>query len=151
MPLPTAVNGAGNQQPGTGVFQSPTILWSNAAIKANQFQLLVAAPGPGFSLFPLQAMVEFIYGGTNIWSSNPTTFIQWNNSTTALTVAGSVGLWGQTHNVISSTGLSSTVDTQQDTIIENQPLTVKLSSPPTGNAAGDNTIKVSIVYTIVAI
>lgn len=124
--------------------QSVVATWSNADIKANTPLALVAAPGANKFIFVDDIIVRFNYGGTNAWTSSPSIFLTYGG------VAGGSLAVGWTnaftiYDLVDSTGLVPITPAN----LVNTALTFTLSAPPTGNAAGDNTVTVKVYYTVV--
>lgn len=131
-----------------------TVTLTSAQIKALRATpiTLVAAPGAGKSVFFLGAQLKSIYGGTNAFTGPQNLAIRYQNTTGTVvsTAITGTGFLDQTANEYQTVGISTSSTIAAATVVENQPLVIHNTGAAeiTGNAANDNTIKVTIQYAI---
>lgn len=113
---------------------------------------VVAAPGAGKSVFFIAAQLKSIYGGTNAFTNPQNLAIRYQN-TTGTIVSNTItaaGFLDQTASEYQVVGVSASSTIASLTVVENHALVIHNTgaSEITGNAAGDNTIKVTVTYAI---
>ena len=149
--LPTWQTGSG----GTGTFNCTTVTLTSAQVKALRATpiTVVAAQGAGVWIIPLMYAAKLIYGGTNAFSNG--------QSLGLFYASGSDGLF----NVV-NTGTQLNVTTDKNWFgpsvatvqaplpasVENQDLQIKNTggSEITGNAANNNTFKITVWWTSIS-
>jgi hypothetical protein len=134
--------------PGGGLLSTGSVTWSNAALKAGTALTLVASAGAGVVIVPVQAVYKFNYGGTNAFTSNPTADIGFGTTQgTSIKLNGpsSIGtFWMATANEYYLTTMNGITLTA--VAAENTAIYARLSAALTGNAAGNNTVTVQLIY-----
>lgn len=125
------------------------ITWTNAALKAGTSLLLLAAQGSGVIIVPVCISYKFIYGGTNVFTNSSNSQINYgtlyNTSTIASATLNNFTFWQASANqyFLENPGIG-TVFTA--TVAENTSVYATLFTALTGNAAGDNTAVVQMIY-----
>lgn len=131
-----------------------TITLTSAQVKALRATpiTVVAAPGANKSIFLIAAQLKSIYGGTNAFTGPQNLALRYQNGSGTIisnTITGA-GFLDQTANEYQIVGISASSTITAATVVENQPLVIHNTGAAeiTGNAAGDNTIKVTVTYAI---
>lgn len=142
--------------PGGGL-QTVTISLTNAQIKALDTTpiTILAAQGSGVVTIPVSISYKMIYGGTNAFiASGSTDFCYGTTAITNVIASNSDGsFWQSTStkyivNLDSSFGGSSGAATST---VENAAISISRTSAITGNAANNNTAKVTMLYYTISI
>lgn len=110
---------------------------------------VVAAQGAGKSILVTGLQLKFVYGGSNVFT-NPQDFtLQYKDGTGQIVASGTgAGFLDQAVNMYQTCDTSGAV--ALSTEVENNPIVIHNSggSEITGNAANDNTIVVTVLYTV---
>lgn len=118
---------------------------SNATLRTTDTTTIVAAPGAGFSILVDSVVVIMRYGGTNVWTNNPSINLLWGGG------SGIIPAFPWT-NAFTRLNESTNVSTSGNVSgFENQPFTFSLVSGLTGNAANDNTATVVVYYRLLTL
>lgn len=140
--------------------QMATLTLTNAQIKALRAtpQTLVAAPGAGKVIVPMACYVGLVYGGTNAFTAaaNDNLGLKYKDGTTASLMTGAVQAFIQAVTsslslMVPAVAAGSTVNITKANS-DNQPLVVHniTAGEIAGNAAADNTMVVTVSYTVQA-
>ena len=116
---------------------------------------VIAAPGSGKVIIPIQYMVKFIYGGNNAFvaSASQTLTLQYGSDTTT----GVVTLANNPTIISTSTSYHSNASAiilnLPSSSLENSGLSMynPIATEISGNASNDNSINISCIYYIVQI
>jgi len=133
------------------VYGRVSVTLTSAQIKALETVpiTLLAAQGAGTSILPIQVQAKFTYGGSNVFT-NPQDIVLMFPTMTGnflATITGA-GFLDQTVNMYNMSGVDADVVTAA-TIVENAPVIMfNDDTAITGNAANDNTITVTMIYTV---
>lgn len=127
---------------------SSVITMTNAQMKAATQITIVTAPGAGFSIFPIMAILKMNYGGSNTFTNSPIIQFNWNAVTECMAVPGTAAFMQGTQSQSQSYVNNLQVD-ENSTLIENQSITCVLVPAVTGNASNNNTMSIVLVYNIV--
>ena len=112
---------------------------------------IVAAPGAGKSLEFVSAILHFDYGGTNAFTNPQNLGVRYKDGSSAQVsqnITGT-GFIDQTADTLTS-GLPKADAIAARTVAENQPLVLHNlgASEITGNAGGDNVLRVKMLYRV---
>ncbi len=144
----------------TGVrLRAVTLVLTNAQIKALRATPLtiVQAPGAGKVILPVMAYVGLVYGGTNAFTgaANDNLSLKLKDGNGAVLMSGAVQAFIQATNsaisqMVPGAAVGSTVNVSKANG-DNQPLVLhnQTAGEIAGNAAGDNTMLVTVFYAIV--
>lgn len=137
--------------------QQLSVVLTNAQIKALRATpiTLVAAPGAGLFVNPIDCVLELLYGGTNAFTANAgdNLALKWQNGTTTAIIQGAIQAWVQgtanAYNAFVGPATGSDINVPAANVT-NQPLVIHNigAAEIAGNAANDNTIRVSLTYQI---
>lgn len=124
-------------------------LITNAEIKALRSTPIeiIAAPGAGKFISVVTMSVKFNYGGNNVFVSGGNLNLYATNTSGPTYLTINPGIYtGSVDNVI-AIGSVTAIGAATLGLMENQAVVLSTgTSDPTGNAAGDNTMYVSIIY-----
>jgi hypothetical protein len=140
------------QTPSNLILSTGPITWTNAALKAGTSLLILAAQGNGVVIIPVSVVIKLVYGGSNAFTNAPTYTLNYgsvNGTALALTIVGSVAFSEATANFYHMEAQISA--TNSALACENLAVYATLNAAMTGNAAGNNTIKVNMLYYLLSI
>lgn len=143
---------------GLAVPQTVQVTLTNAQIKAIRATpvTLVAAPGAGKYIQPISCTVELVYGGTNAFTAaaNDNLSLKWKDGSGGILWSGAVQAFVQATNsafspFVPGAAVGATLN-QAKANVDNQPLVMhnQTAGEIAGNAAGDNTMRVNLHYSI---
>jgi hypothetical protein len=137
--------------------QQSSIVIPNALIKTLRASpvTLVTAPGAGLYVNPIDCVIELIYGGNNAFTANAgdNLALKWQNGTTPAILTGGLQAFLQgtanAYNAFVGPALASDINVPAVNVT-NQPLVLHNigAAEIAGNAANDNTLRVSLTYQI---
>jgi len=125
-----------------------TVTISNATLKSTNATTLVPAQGVGTVVQVISSAWRLNYGGSNVFTSSPATLFRYNNS-----FGGQNPTFGNTFWEASQDSVTLRYDPLRENPLiasecENLPVTVRLNSAITGNAANNNTVTVVTKYVV---
>lgn len=137
--------------------QSLSVVLTNTQIKNLRATpiTLVAAPGAGLFVNPIDCVLELLYGGTNAFTANvgDNLALKWKDGTTTPIIQGAVQAWVQgtanAYNAFVGPATGSDINVAAASVTNN-PLVIHNigAAEIAGNAANDNTIRVTLTYNI---
>jgi len=139
------------------VIKTATVLLTNAQIKALRATPInvVAAPGAGFFVYPIECIVELVYGGNNAFTgaAGDNLGLKWQDGTTTTIMSGGLQAFIQATNSAFNKFVDPAVGSDVNiakTAVDNKPLVIHniTGAEIAGNAANDNTINVIVKYAI---
>ena len=143
--------------PGSPLVQTAQVQLTNTQVKNCRATpvTIVAAPGAGFFVNPLDCICELVYGGTNAFTAQAgdNLAIKWKDGTTAAIISGGLQAFLQNtasaFNAFVGPALAADINVLK-TNVDNQPLVLHNISAAeiAGNAANDNTLVITVTYNI---
>lgn len=137
-------------------YQAATLTLTSAqvlALRATPIQI-VAAPGAGKVIRPVCCDVKMTYGGTNAFTNGQNfTLKHGSGSGTSMGTVNTASMLNGTTTAYTINNVMMGSNSVAATIMENQSLVVQNggASEITGNAAGDNTVTVTLLYYILSL
>lgn len=142
----------------SAILLTTAVTWSNAALKAGTSLTVLAAQGAGTVIVPVSCVFKFVYGGNNAFTNSPTSQINFstvNGTRPIFTGPAAGGFWQATSSAYAFLNIQPLtggfLQTYNNTVSENTAVSATLSIPLTGNASGDNTVKIIMTYFLVSI
>jgi len=132
----------------SGLINTTGLTWTNVALKAGTSLQLVAAQGSGILIVPVMAIFKMEYGGTNAFTNNITIQVNYGSveaTGTIMNFTAETNFWQSTSNQL-AIGITSLITDITASNAENTAVYATLSGALTGNAAGNNTVKVQILW-----
>ena len=135
----------------SSVYGRVSVTLTSAQIKALSATpiTLLAAQGAGTSIVPLQIQAKMTYGGTNVFTAPQDITVKYTTSVANfLAVIVGTGFIDQAVSMYNLTGIDQDVIAAA-TVVENAAVILfNEAAAITGNAAGDNTVTVTMIYTV---
>jgi len=145
------------QDAGPGGLQTLSVVLTNSQIKALRATplTLVAAPGAGLFVNPIDCVLELIYGGNNAFTANvgDNLALKWKDGTTTPIIQGGLQAFLQgtanAFNAFVGPATGSDINVAGASVVNN-PLVIHNigAAEIAGNAANDNTIRLTLTYQI---
>ena len=141
------------QAAGGGGILSATVVLTSAQVKALRAtpQTIVAAQGAGTFIAIVSASSKMTYAGTNVFTNGQVRELLYNGVTQITTGCTTAAQINSSQNYYAAAAISQA--SNNSTFTENVGVLIKNTgaSEITGNAAGDNTLTISVLYRVLTI
>ena len=141
--------------PGSGL-TSVDVTWTNVNLKAGSPQTIVAAQGAGTIIVCVNCILKFVYGGSNAFTNSSQTALNYGTAfgtNKILVFESNTSFWEATANQYAMLIPATNAYTGTGASIENTAVSMNIASATafTGNAAGNNTVQVKLLYYVTTV